>query len=131
MEHFYTLVAGALLTAVLVLTVRRHNGEVAMLLCLCGCILLLVGMAQFLRPVLQFVARIQSIAGLGQEITQILWKITGVSVLSQIATLICNDAGNAALGKCLQILTTVVILWLALPLLEALLSLAERILVNL
>lgn len=131
MEKYYTLTALSLITVVLVLTIRKQNGELAMVLGLCGCVLVLGGMAQFLRPILSFVQRIQAMASLDREMLQSLVKITAVSVISEIAALICSDAGNGALGKSLQILSAAVILWLALPMLEALLSMAERILVNL
>lgn len=131
MEKFYTLTAMSLITVVLVLTIRKQNGELAMVLGLCGCVLVLGGMVQFLRPIISFVQRIQTMASLDREMLQSLLKITAVSVISQIASLICSDAGNGALGKSLQILSAAVILWLALPMLEALLSMAERILVNL
>ena len=131
MERFYTLVAGALLTVVLVLTIRKQNGELAMMLGLCGCIMVLGSMAHFMRPVMSFIQKIQSVASLDRDMLQILLKVTAVSFVAEIASLVCNDAGNAALGKTLQIMSAVVILWLALPMLEALLNMVERILVNL
>jgi stage III sporulation protein AD len=131
MEKFYTLTAMSLITVVLSLTIRKQNGELAMILGLCGCVLVLSGMIQFLRPVIGFVRRIQNLVSWDTEILQSLLKITAVSLVSEIAALICSDAGNGALGKSLQILSVAVILWLALPMLEALLTMTERILVNL
>lgn len=131
MERFYTLTAGALLTMVLALTIRKQNGELSMLLGLCGCVLVLAGMAQFLRPVMDFIRHIEKVASLDPQMLPILLKITAVSVTAEMAVLVCSDAGNGALGKSLQILAAVVILWLAIPMLEALLNMVERILVNL
>jgi stage III sporulation protein AD len=131
MEKFYTLTAMSLITVVLSLTIRKQNGELAMILGLCGCVLVLSGMIQFLRPIISFVRRIQSMVSWDTEMLQSLLKITAVSLVSEIAALICSDAGNGALGKSLQILSVAVILWLALPMLEALLTMTERILVNL
>lgn len=131
MEKFYTLTAMSLITVVLVLTIRKQNGELAMVLGLCGCVLVLGGMAQFLIPIMSLVQKIQNVASLDGQMLGIMLKITAVSVIAQIASLICCDAGNGALGKSLQMLSAAVILWLALPMLEALLAMAERILVNL
>jgi hypothetical protein len=47
--------------------------------------------------------------------------------VAEIAGLICTDAGNAALAKTIQILATAVILWLTLPLMQALLDLVRKI----
>ena len=55
-------------------------------------------------------------------------KAVGIGVISEIAVLICQDSGNAALGKGLQLLATIVVLWLALPLMQGLLELVQKIL---
>ena len=125
------MVAGGLVTVVLVMALRKQNGELALLLGLCGCVLVLSGLSYFLGPVVRFLGRIQSLTSLDAELLRILLKITAVSFTAEIASLVCNDAGNGALGKSLQVLATAAILWLALPMLESLLSMAERILVNL
>jgi hypothetical protein len=49
-------------------------------------------------------------------------------LIGELAGLICSDAGNAALAKSIQILTTAVILWLSIPLFESLLDLVQAIL---
>jgi hypothetical protein len=42
--------------------------------------------------------------------------------------MVCADAGNASLGKVLQILASAVILWLSLPVFTALIELIQKIL---
>ena len=59
---------------------------------------------------------------------EILFKCVGIGLLAEISVLVCNDMGNASMGKTLQILATVVILWLSLPMLNSLLELMGRIL---
>ena len=45
-----------------------------------------------------------------------------------MGSLICSDAGNSALGKTLQILGAVAVLWLSIPLINSLIALLEQIL---
>ena len=52
-------------------------------------------------------------------------------MIGDVAGLICADAGNAAMGKGLQFMAVAVILWLSLPMMNALLELIEGILGNL
>ena len=131
MEKFYAATAGILLTVILVLVVRKQNGEMALLLGLCGCCMVLLVAAGFLSPIIRFLHRLQQTAALDTDMLRILLKITAVAFTSEIAASVCKDAGNAALAKSLQMLSTVVILYLSLPMLEALLTLVERILVAL
>lgn len=131
MEKFYAATAGILLTVILVLAIRKQNGEMALLLGLCGCCMGLLVAAGFLAPIVEFLRRLQQVASLDSDMLQILLKITAVSFTAEIAATVCTDAGNAALGKSLQMLSAVVILYLSLPMMEALLELVERILVAL
>lgn len=131
MDKFYAATALVLLTVVLVLAIRKQNGEIALLLGLCGCCAALAVAVGFLNPILNFLRRLQQVASLDGDMVQILLKVTGVAFTAEIASTVCSDAGNAALGKSLQMLSSVVILYLSLPMMEALLELVERILVAL
>lgn len=128
MDKFFVAVAGVLLTVILALTLRKQNGEMALLLSLCGCTLVIAVAVSFLSPILDFIRNLQQIASLDRQMLGILLKVTGVAFLSEIAGTVCADAGNAALGKALQMLATAVILYLSLPMMTALLELVEKIL---
>ncbi len=128
MDKFYIAVAAALLTAILSVVVHRHNAEIASLLALCGCCLLAVLTVAFLSPVIAFVRQLQQLTALDNEMLGILLKVTGVGFTADIASTVCTDAGNAALAKSLQMLSAAVIIYLSLPMFQALLSLVERIL---
>ena len=58
----------------------------------------------------------------------ILLKAVGIGLVSEIAGLVCNDAGNGSLGKTLQMLGSAVILYLSLPIFTAMLELIREIL---
>ena len=131
MEKFYAATAGILLTVILVLVVRKQNGELALLLGLCGCCMGLMVALWFITPIISFLRRLQQLAALDTDMLRILLKITAVAFTGEIAAAVCSDAGNGGLAKCLQMLSTVVILYLSLPMLEALLTMVERILVAL
>jgi hypothetical protein len=57
-------------------------------------------------------------------------KYVGIVLLAEIIGHICTDAGNAALGKTVQLLATTAVLWLSLPLFSKLMELIEQALVN-
>ncbi len=102
--------------------------DVALLLSvLAGCMVLTAAMT-YLAPVMDFFRRLQQAAQLDEALLGVLLKAVGISLVAQIVGLICSDAGNAALGKALQILAAAAVLWISLPLLEELLGLIERIL---
>ncbi len=128
MGTFYTATGLTLLTVILVLTIRKQSGEIALLLALCGCCVIFMTAAGLLSPIVSFLQRLQRITALDSQMLEILMKITVVAFTAEIAAAVCNDAGNAGLAKALQMLSSVVILYVSLPMLEALLTLVERIL---
>jgi stage III sporulation protein AD len=130
MERFYQAAAGILVAVILILTLRKQGNEIGLLLSVLVCCMLGFMAAGFLEPVVTFLRRLQKIGSLNVEFLGTLLKIVGICFTSEIAGLICEDAGNAALGKALQFLAGAVILYLSLPLLTKLLDLVEGILEN-
>lgn len=128
MEQFFRVVALVLLAVVFVLILKNSNRGIGELLSLLVCCMVLMAAVNYLSPVIQFVESIQSISGLDGELLKILLKVVGISVTAEIASLLCEDAGNSAMGKTLQIFATAVILCLSLPMLTSLLQLIEGIL---
>lgn len=83
--------------------------------------------ASYLEPVVDVFHKLQSWGQLDWDMLSIVLKALGIGLVAEIACLICADAGNAALGKALQYLATVVILWLSVPLLSSLMDLITQI----
>lgn len=117
-----------LLAVILVLALGKQGKEAGLLLTLAVCCMLGVLALSYLEPVVALIRQLQDMADLDTQMLQILLKAVGIGIIGEIASLICSDAGNAALGKALQLLSAAVILWLSIPLVNALLELLEKIL---
>lgn len=87
------------------------------------CCVVMLAAVTYLRPVLAFLNELQSMGNMNRETVGCLFKIVGIGLVSEIAALICTDAGNASLGKALQFLTGAVILWLSIPIYRVLIEL--------
>lgn len=127
MDSFWQWVAGAMLTVVLGIALGKQSKDISLVLTMVVCCMVLLGAAAYLQPVMEFVKRLQAMGQLEDGYAQILLKAIGIGLVTEFAVLICNDSGNSALGKSLQIAATVVVLWISLPLMESLLDLIERI----
>ena len=119
--------AFALIVSVLYQLVSGRNKEIAILLVILGCAGVLTTAMYYMEPVFAFLNKLQAIGKLNPQMLEILFKCVGIGLLAEISVLVCNDMGNASMGKTLQILATVVILWLSLPMLNSLLELMGRI----
>lgn len=131
MEDFFRAVALVLLSVILVLVLKNGKSGIGVLLSIAVCCMVALSALSYIQQVQAFIQSIQNAVALDSSLLKTLLKVVGISVTAEIAGLICDDAGNAAMGKVLQLLASVVILWLSLPLLTALLELVEGILGNL
>ena len=83
-----------------------------------------------LEPVISMLRALQVRSSIDSEMLSILLKTVGVGLIAELVSLICTDAGNAAMGKMIQILGAALVLNLSLPLLEILVALVEGIVGN-
>lgn len=131
MERFYQAVAGVLIAVIFILVLRKQGSDIAILLSVLVCCMVGFLAAGFLKPVMEFLQRLQKLGALQTDYITTLLKIVGISFTAQIAGLICDDSGNSALGKIIQFLASAVIIYLSLPMLSKLLDLVDQILENL
>lgn len=128
MERFWQAAAAVMVAVMLWIVVSRQGKDFGLLLSIAVCGMVLAVMGRFLEPVVDLLRELEQMGNLQPQWLQIMLKSVGIGMIVEITSLICADAGNSALGKALQILGSGVILWLAIPLFQALLELLQQIL---
>ena len=128
MGEFLGACGAVLLAVILIGNLNGCRKDMAALLSLAVCIMVALVALQYVRPVLDFVEKLETIGNLDGDLMRILLKLLGIGLVSEIGVLTCNDSGNASLGKSLQMLTTMVMLYHAMPLYQSLMSLLQEIL---
>lgn len=128
MTVFVQAVGLALMGVILVLLIGRQSRDLSILLSLGICAGLLIAAAGYLGELVSFLTELRILGGLDQEFLSILLKCTGIGYLSEIAALICADAGENAMARALQILANAAVLFLSLPLMRQMLELLEEVL---
>lgn len=128
MGIFLQACGGGLIAVILCLTLGKQEKDIGMVLTLAACSMILLLGLQYLKPVLDLITELKNIGRLNSKMVEILLKAAGIGSLTEIAALVCSDAGNSAMGKSLQIMGSIVVLWLSVPLFRQLLELLEKIL---
>ena len=128
MSIFVKASALALIVSVLYQMVSGRNKEIGTLLLVLGSCVILITAVSYIEPVFAFIRKLQTLGKLNNEMLEILLKSVGIGLLAEISVLVCNDMGNASMGKTLQILATAAIIWLSLPMLNSLLDLIGNLL---
>ena len=121
--------AAAILTALILwIVLSKHTKDMSVLLTLAVCAMLLTVSFSFLQPIISFLQKIQNLGELDNDLLSAVLKIVGIGLITEICAIICKDAGNESMGKSLQILSSVVVLWMSIPVFEKLLLLLDKIL---
>ena len=128
MDIFIKSAAGTLVALIMYLILAKQGKDISVLLVVAVCCMLATAAMQYMEPVITFLNRLQQVSNLDSAILQIILRAVGIGVLAEITSLVCTDAGNAALGKTLQFLAVGLVLWLSLPLFTELIDLIEEIL---
>lgn len=128
MDLFLKTAAIVLVAVVLGLTLAKQEKDLSLLLVMAVCCVALATALHYLKDILDFLDKLEKIGHLNSDIISVLLKSVGIGLLAEISATICSDSGNASLGRVLQMLSSLVILWLSLPLFTELIKLAEEIL---
>ena len=128
MDPFLKAAALVLITVILTLALGSKGKETGFLLTMAACVMVMILGISYLKPVMDFLRKLETLGNLNGDMTGILFKVAGIGIISEIVGMVCTDAGNSSLGKALNIAATGVILWLSIPIFDALLELIHRIL---
>ena len=127
MSLFWKAAAAVLLAVVLGLSLGKQK-DIGVLLTMAVCCMVAMIAISYLEPVLDFLRELETLGDLQGDMLGILLKAVGIGLVSEIAGLVCTDAGNGSLGKTLQMLGSAVILYLSLPIFTAMLELIREML---
>lgn len=127
MDTYIQAVGLSLVAVVLCLLLGQYNKNMTLLLTLAACAMVFGVGVFFLEPVVELLTSLQEFIGLDSGYMQIILKAVGVGMIGELVALLCADAGNAALGKTVELLTAAAVLWLSVPLFTELLELIQRL----
>ncbi len=126
MELFLQAAVIAVVTVVLTSLLKKSNQELALLLTIAACVLIGLFLMRLAEPVVEFLSKLRNLAGLDKELMTPMVKTIGVGLLTQISATVCADAGENAIAKLVEVCGGVLALYVALPLLQAVIDMVER-----
>lgn len=113
----------AMLGAVGALILRRLRPEMGQVLALAAGVLLLAMCMPMLGEIIRGVSALAQTGGVTDETTAPLLKVTAISLMTDFAAQTCRDAGENGLALKTELAGRILMLSLALPAMQTLLSL--------
>lgn len=128
MVIFWKTTAGILIAAIMCIILDKQGKDFSLVLTVMVCVMAIVSASSYIQPVLDFIREMERVGGLQSDLLSVLLKAVGVGLGTEIAALICSDAGNQSLGKMTQILGTSAVVYLSIPVFSAFLDIMNQIL---
>lgn len=123
MEMIFSFVLLSLVTAVISLYLKDSGfASAAVLTVICGGILILLKLIPFFAEIFRSIQEIASVSGLKMDYIGLVIKVVGIAYIGEFAGELCRDAGEGSLAGKVDLGTKVVIMVMAMPLLETVLS---------
>lgn len=127
MDTVLRTIAGVMLALILGITLSKQGKDMTVVLTVAVCCMVVTVAISFLDPVVDFFSLLRAVGDLDSDIMGIILKCTGISLIAEIAGLICSDSGFGAMGKAIKILAVAAVLWLSLPLMTSLVEMLQSV----
>lgn len=125
MEYFIQALIVAVIGIVLGAVIKKSHKELAILLSIACCVMIGIFVIRLFDPILSFLTRLRTMANLEKGLLAPVMKAVGIGILTQITSRICADAGESAVATLVELCGSILALYVALPLLEAVLEMVE------
>lgn len=121
------IAAIGIVTAIFAVLLKKYNPEYAMILAICGGLLILFLILEQAVPVIERVWEMIDKVGIPSEYAQILFKCLGICLITQFASDSCKDAGESSLGTKIDTAGKIALVVISLPLMEKLVETATSL----
>jgi len=127
MEIFWKAAAVIVLTVILEAAVGKSEKDIAAVLSVTACCIVMTVAMQYLSEVITFLRELAGWFGGSESLMERMLKMSAVALVTELTSLISADAGNSSLGKAANILGNATILYLSVPLMDSLLQIIQEI----
>lgn len=125
MQTFLQVAVIGVIAVLLTSLLKKKNGEFALLLTLAACVVIALLLTKLTEPVLDFLRRLRDLAELDESLMTPVVKAVGIGLLTQICANICADAGENSIAKLVELCGSILAVYVAIPLLEAVIKTVE------
>ena len=126
MDDFWKTTALVLLTVILSLSLDKTKRDISAVMGIVALCVAACAAVTILNPVLNYLVELQRLFHLPDGLISILLKAVGIALVAELSATICADAGNASLGKMLQILGGAAVLTLSVPMFRTLMTIIKE-----
>lgn len=114
--------AAAIVAAVCAVVVRKQAPEVALLLAAGAGVIILLYSSGALRAAVELMDKLGEMSGLSAAVVEPVMKVTGIAIVTRLASDLCRDAKEGALASAVETAGSALALLAVMPLMSAVLE---------
>lgn len=126
--EIFQLIGIAFITGIAALILRSVKPELAFAVTVAGSVILLLFVFDVFRDSLGIFGQIANSTGIDSSLVKVILKMIGIGYLVEFSAGILNDFGQNSLADKLVFCGKIVILVLAIPIIESVLTLVKKLL---
>jgi stage III sporulation protein AD len=111
----FQIVAVGILGAVLSLTLKRQDPQIALLVAITASVLIFLMVLPMLSETVQLLSRLGEMAGGEAAYIAVGIRVIGVAYIAEFGASVCSDANESAIAAKIELAGRVVILVMAMP----------------
>lgn len=120
--------AAGIAAALCAVVVRQRSPELALLLALSACVLLLWNTLPLLETIRDVLQELADLAEISPAVLRPMLQTVGLAVVTRLAGSLCRDAGEGSIAAFLEVAGSAAAVLVALPLLKMVLQLILQLL---
>ena len=124
----FRIIGVGLATAITALIVKQVKPEIAVVVGLCGGIIMILMLVDSITNIISVFNALVSKSGLSSGIFSAVLKIIGLGYIAEFSASLCNDAGATSIGNKILLAGKILILISALPIVTNLINIIAELL---
>lgn len=128
MSEVIKIIGIGMISLIVIIVIKQYKPEFTLYISIIAGILIFTIALQKMGAIVNLIKNISGKAGINGEFLSILLKITGIAILTEFATSVCKDSGEAAIASKIELGSKVIIISMSIPIISSLLELMLKIL---
>lgn len=125
--EIYKIVGIAVVSTILICTVKPYKKEIALLLSIIAGLVIFSYISLYIKSAVSTVYEIASRIDIDLSFVKIILKIIAVSYVCEFGSQICKDAGERAIASKVELAGKVIIVYMSTPIIMSLFNILTRL----
>ncbi|NLT39404.1 MAG: hypothetical protein GXX89_02945 [Clostridiales bacterium] len=111
----------------MVLVLRRNTAELALLLVMAVCVVIIWQVSDALLTIIDYVSVLSSLSSLSEDVLMPVFRSVGIGLTARIAGDVCRDAGESGVASFIDFAGCVCCLYVTLPLVKKTVDMVQEL----